>query len=58
MRQGFPTAWPSWNLCKDQAGLELMNIHLPLPLECWGEKCMSSGLVRLYISAFLLYLVF
>jgi hypothetical protein len=27
-----------WNCSVDQAGLELTEIHLPSPLECWDER--------------------
>ena len=33
--------WMSWNLIlkvQDQAGLELTEIHLPLPPDCWDKR--------------------
>lgn len=39
----FETGFPyleltSLELCVDQAGLDLTNIHLPLPPDCWDKR--------------------
>ena len=41
----------------DQAGLELIEIHLPLPPDCWDQRCapplpsIIAGFVLLNITA-------
>lgn len=43
-REAIPYATLGFKVTGDQAGLSLIEIHLPLPLECWDETCVLSCL--------------
>lgn len=45
LRQGFSVL----ELSVDYPGLELMEIYLPLPPQCWDYRHMSPYLVTLHI---------
>jgi hypothetical protein len=40
VRQVFSVSWTHF---VDQAGLELRDIHLPLPPKCWDERCVHRS---------------
>lgn len=47
LRHGFPMhSWLTRSLLKDQVRLQLTEIHLLLPLQCWNLKVYSHARLR------------